>query len=82
MGLSGITNNSNYEGSNKYTVCRSVCAGSKYVISGGSDEICKIFDMTKRAEHGTLMHHEVSMSCMNSCAMFESLIRLPMPYRC
>ena len=40
---------------------RSVCSGSKYVISGGSDEICKIFDMTKRAEHGTLMHHEVSL---------------------
>jgi len=43
---------------------RSVCSGSKYVISGGSDEICKIFDMTKRAEHGTLMHHEGTVSCL------------------
>merc|ERR1712179_664302 len=32
--------------------------------SGGSDEICKIFDMTKRAEHGTLMHHEGTVSCL------------------
>lgn len=43
---------------------RSLCAGSKYVVSGGSDEICKIFDMTKRAEHGTLMHHEGTVSCL------------------
>jgi len=43
---------------------RSVCAGSKYAVSGGSDEVCKIFDMTKRAEHGTLMHHEGTVSCM------------------
>jgi len=43
---------------------RSLCAGSKYVISGGSDEICKIFDMTKRAEHGTLMHHQGTVSCL------------------
>ena len=43
---------------------RSVCTGSKYAVSGGSDEVCKIFDMTKRAEHGTLMHHEGTVSCM------------------
>jgi len=43
---------------------RSLCSGSKYVVSGGSDEICKIFDMTKRAEHGTLMHHEGTVSCL------------------
>jgi len=43
---------------------RSISAGSKYVVSGGSDEICKIFDMTKRSEHGTLMHHEGTVSCL------------------
>jgi len=43
---------------------RSLTAGSKYVISGGSDEMCKVFDMRKRTEHGTLMHHEGTVSCM------------------
>jgi hypothetical protein len=28
-------------------------------ILGGSDEICKIFDLVNRVEHGQLMHQEV-----------------------
>jgi len=43
---------------------RSITAGGKYVVSGGSDEMCKIFDMSKRSEHGVLMHHEGTVSSM------------------
>jgi hypothetical protein len=39
--------------------CRSVATGSRYTISGGTDEQCKVFDMTDRKESGTLIHHEV-----------------------
>ena len=38
--------------------------GSKYAISGGSDEQCKIFDLEKRVEHGALTHHEGTVSCV------------------
>ena len=38
--------------------------GSKYAISGGSDEQCKIFDLDKRVEHGALTHHEGTVSCV------------------
>jgi len=53
---------------------RSLCAGSKYAVSGGSDEICKIFDMTKRAEHGTLMHHEGTVSCLATHSSTSHLV--------
>jgi len=45
---------------------RSLTALSKYCISGGSDELCKVFDMTNRTEHGTLMHHEGTVSCLSA----------------
>jgi len=35
-------------------------------LSGGFDELCKIFDMTKRAEHGTLMHPQGTVSCLST----------------
>jgi len=53
---------------------RSLCTGSKYAVSGGSDEICKIFDMTKRAEHGTLMHHEGTVSCLATHSSTSHLV--------
>ena len=31
-----------------------------FIYIGGSDEICKIFDLVNRVEHGQLMHHEVN----------------------
>ena len=34
-------------------------AGSKFAISGGSDDSCKIYDMLERRELGTLQHHDV-----------------------
>lgn len=43
---------------------RSLATGSKYVISGGSDEMCKVFDMNSRTEHGVLMHHEGTVTCL------------------
>jgi len=43
---------------------RCLAAGSKYAVSGGSDEMCKVFDIVKRAEHGTLEHHEGTVSCL------------------
>ena len=38
-----------------------MAAGSKYVISGGSDDKCTIYEMSGRTEHGTLVHHDVSL---------------------
>lgn len=43
---------------------RSLSAGSKYAISGGTDEICKIYDMVSKTEHGSLMHHQGTVSCL------------------
>jgi len=43
---------------------RCITTGSKYAISGGSDEQCKIFDLDKRVEHGALTHHEGTVSCV------------------
>jgi len=45
---------------------RSLSSGSKYAFSGGTDEVCKIYDMVSRTEHGTLMHHEGTVSCMTT----------------
>jgi len=44
---------------------RSITAGSKYVVSGGSDEVCKIYNMNERKEHGTLMHHDGTVTCLS-----------------
>ena len=44
-----------------YLFARSMAAGSKYVISGGSDDKCTIYEMSGRTEHGTLVHHDVSL---------------------
>ena len=40
-------------------IVRCVTAGSKFSISGGSDDSCKIYDMLERRELGTLQHHDV-----------------------
>ena len=42
-----------------------MAAGSKYVISGGSDDKCTIYEMSERTEHGTLVHHDVSLDLLN-----------------
>ena len=43
---------------------RCLTAGSRFAVSGGSDENCKIFDMVKRVEHGVLDHHEGTVSSL------------------
>lgn len=43
---------------------RSLSAASKYCFSGGTDEMCKVYDMASKTEHGTLMHHEGTVSCL------------------
>jgi len=45
---------------------RCLTSGAKFVISGGSDEQCKIFDMNKRVEHGVLDHHMGTVSCVST----------------
>jgi len=45
---------------------RCITTGSKFAISGGSDEQCKIFDMDKRVEHGVLAHHDGTVSCLTT----------------
>ena len=45
---------------------RCITTGSKFAISGGSDEQCKIFDMDKRVEHGVLAHHDGTVSCVTT----------------
>merc|ERR1719219_1440040 len=43
---------------------RCVSAGSKFAISGGSDDSCKIYDMLERRELGTLQHHDGIVTCV------------------
>jgi len=45
---------------------RSLVGVNKFVVSGGSDELCKIFDLSSRVEHGQLMHHQGTVSCLDS----------------
>merc|ERR1719233_2502388 len=43
---------------------RSLVGVNKFVISGGSDNLCKVSDMSKRVESGVLNHHEGTVSCL------------------
>lgn len=43
---------------------RCLAAGSRFAVSGGSDENCKIFDLVKRVEHGVLGHHDGTVSAL------------------
>jgi len=45
---------------------RSLVAVNKFLVSGGSDEMCKIFDMATRVEHGQLMNHDGTVSCLSA----------------
>jgi len=45
---------------------RSLVAVNKFLVSGGSDEMCKIFDLATRVEHGQLMHHDGTVSCLGA----------------
>ena len=43
---------------------RCLTTGSRYAVSGGSDEQCKIFDLVRRVEHGVLDHHQGTVTCV------------------
>jgi len=53
---------------------RCVTSGSKYAITGGSDEQCKIFDLDKRVEHGVLAHHDGTVSCVTTHDLTSHLV--------
>lgn len=42
------------------------CVGNakRYLVTGGNDEHIRLYDLQKRKEIGTLMHHEGSITCM------------------
>ena len=48
--------------------------GSKYAITGGSDEQCKLFDLDKRVEHGVLAHHDGTVSCVTTHDLTSHLV--------
>jgi len=60
---SGLT--SKYPTSNEQIIFKIPCIFfiTKHIplFQGGSDEICKIYDLVGRVEHGQLMHHEVKL---------------------
>jgi len=43
---------------------RSIVGVNKFIVSGGSDDMCKVVDMSKRVESGVLNHHEGTVSCL------------------
>jgi len=43
---------------------RCVLGINRFVISGGSDELCKIFDLVSRKECGQLEHHDGTITCL------------------
>jgi len=75
-----IKSNNHYDLLQSFTVkahvgpVRCVTAGSKYAITGGSDEQCKIFDLDKRVEHGVLAHHDGTVSCVTTHDLTSHLV--------
>lgn len=45
---------------------RSLSTVNKFLVSGGSDEVCKIFNMVDRVEHGQLVHHDGTVACLEA----------------
>lgn len=43
---------------------RCIAASDKFLITSGSDEIVKIFNLRNRTEHGTLNHNDCSINAM------------------
>lgn len=48
---------------------RCVAASKRYLVSGSNDELIRIYDLQKRKELGTLLHHSGSIACLE---FFES----------
>ncbi|KAK7207866.1 WD40-repeat-containing domain protein [Myxozyma melibiosi] len=43
---------------------RCIASVKRYLVTGGNDEHIRLYDLQKRKEIGTLMHHEGSVTCL------------------
>merc|ERR1711860_36906 len=50
-------------------VVRCVGAGGKFCVSGGGDELVKVFNLRNRSEHGDLHHHD---GTVNAAVFFDN----------
>lgn len=41
-----------------------VATSERFVVSGSKDETIQLYDMKKRTEHGALLHHDGSITCL------------------
>ncbi|XP_071780454.1 p21-activated protein kinase-interacting protein 1-like [Centroberyx gerrardi] len=41
-----------------------VAASERFVVTGSKDETIQLYDMKKRVEHGALLHHDGTISCL------------------
>ncbi|XP_077471867.1 p21-activated protein kinase-interacting protein 1-like [Stigmatopora argus] len=41
-----------------------VAASDKFVVTGSKDETLLLYDMNKKVEHGSLLHHDGSITCL------------------
>ncbi|XP_034558172.1 p21-activated protein kinase-interacting protein 1-like [Notolabrus celidotus] len=41
-----------------------VAASERFVVTGSKDETMQLYDMKKRIEHGALLHHDGTISCL------------------
>lgn len=41
-----------------------VAASERFVVTGSKDETIQVYDMKKRTEHGALLHHEGTITCL------------------
>uniref|UniRef100_A0A3Q4BV07 Anaphase-promoting complex subunit 4 WD40 domain-containing protein n=1 Tax=Mola mola TaxID=94237 RepID=A0A3Q4BV07_MOLML len=42
----------------------SVAASERFVVTGSKDETIQLYDMKKRTEHGALLHHNGTVTCL------------------
>ncbi|XP_017266540.1 p21-activated protein kinase-interacting protein 1-like [Kryptolebias marmoratus] len=41
-----------------------VAASEKFVVTGSKDETIQVYDLKKRTEHGALLHHDGTITCL------------------
>lgn len=41
-----------------------VAASERFAVTGGKDETIQLYDMKKRIEHGALLHHDGTITCL------------------
>lgn len=50
-----------------------ISANNRYVATGSKDETIQIYDMKKKVEHGALLHHNGTVSCLEFYGMSHLL---------